>query len=327
VNGVSFLASWASLLLFGAGSAEFAMRAALVDRCSGKATVLTSPNGASIRIRFRGLDPSRPVVLDFEWTLAGVVGNADAGNRIREHHEFDAGVIRSAQDYFFSIPKERVLERIENRLPGSHLWSVNILASQGQEVQGAVSWLLRVGSGFEYFAPKGNPVCHWSSLRRVRSSYYFNPGPDPMEITRTLTRFNETGIGKDLFPPFFEGRGRESMLVERFDYERKWRLDATQGGLFVEQVIFSRLNADHYEWRDAGEDGGCGEYVRTGGGFIDLPESSLEFYTVPPVVAGDEGRLAEFLDSVSPPIRTCDEAPSGDPDLFETGFRFTPVER
>ena len=325
MNGISLLASWASLLFFGTEGLGFEMRAALVDRCTGSPTALTSPNGTSIRLRLQGVDPTRPLTLDFEWTLAGVPGGAPGENRIRDHQEFDPGVIRSSQDYFFSIPKERALERIEERLPGSHIWSLNILAAQGERIQGTVSWLLRVGPEFQYYVPKGSPVCHWTSPRRVQSGYYYNPGPDPMDLSRRITRMSETGIGRD-FPPFFEGRGREAMLAEWIDLERKWRLDATQGGLFVERIIFSRLHADQYEWRPPLESKRCGEFQRTASGYLDLPESSLDFYTVPPIIAGDEERLTEFLDSVSPPIQTCDEAPVGNSDLFETEYRFTPIE-
>jgi hypothetical protein len=143
-----------------------------------------------------------------------------------------------------------------------------------------------------------------------------------MAITRRTTSFSETGFGKDFFPPVFRGRGRESLLTERFDLDRTWKLSPRQGGLFADREVVTRMQAEHFEWKQNPES--CGAYVRTETGTLDLPETSSEFYTVPQTLLGDEAALRQFLATLSPPISTCDPLPNAQRDFTDTEFEFIP---
>ena len=327
MKGSTLLMSWMNLLLFdpsvqGQVEVPFEMKAALIDRCTGKPTVLTNPNGTSIRVEFPQIARSEPVTLELEWRLAGIPGDFSERNRILRRAEIPGDEVRAHQAYFYSLPSAREFETIEKRANGSHVWNLTLLATQGYRIQGASASILRVGPQFDYYSIKGSPLCRWSTSLRVSSPYRYHPGPDPLILTRRVSLYSESGFGKDFFPPVFKGRGHEALFAERYDFDREWKLSPRQGGFFADHEIVTRLQAEHFEWKDPPE--GCGSFVRTQSGTIDLPESSSEFYTVPQGLLGDEAALHQFLETLSPPIQTCESTPNPRVDLSSTEFEFIP---
>ncbi len=304
----------------------FEMKGAFVDRCSGKETTVTNPNGTSIKLWFPALSADEPLTIDIEWRVAGPNSELSEKYRIRQQYEYRAGRLEEKKEYFFKIPRDRMLDSIEEKVPGSRIWSVNVLASQSGRVQGVVLYLLRVEKDFDYFVPTGTPFCHWSSGRRVSSQYYYNPGPKPMMIRRVLSAASETGFTREWFPPFFRGRGKEFLLVGMIPIEREWSLEPLQGGVFADRVIFSRMPVDHFEWKKPANGESCGAYVRTESGLLDSPETVSEFYTVPRTLIGDESALLNFLERVSPSLQTCTDIPNAGFDPFDAEFRFTPLQ-
>jgi hypothetical protein len=301
---------------------SFELKASVVDRCTGKPTSITPPNGTAVRIEFPKIDASEAVTLELQWRLAGISGDFSEQNRIIKSAEVSGSDALTHRPFFYSLPSSREFEAVEKRAGGSHVWNLTVLATQGFRIQGASAYLLRVGPRFDYFSVRGTPLCRWSTTPRVSSAYRYNPGPDPLVITRRISTVSETGFGKDFFPPVFRGRGRESLLTERFDFDRGWKLAPRQGGLFADREAVTRMQAEHFEWRANPE--GCGTYVRTETGTLDLPETSSEFFTIPQTLIGDEAGLRQFLDTVSPPISTCDPSPNLQRDFSDTEFEFIP---
>ncbi len=302
----------------------FDLKTSFVDLCTRGVSVFTTPNGNSLKVELRGIDPSRGMNVNIRWGLAGIQNPSSDQTRILNDYRFDETEIPGSGVFYFKLPKARALDQVQMKIPGSRIWNATVTVTQGDEVSVGDSSILRVGEGIDYFQVKETPMCTWSSAPQISSSYYFNSSSGPMWVSKKIVEYSESGMGNEFLPVYFKGKSREAYLNHRIELDRSWKLSLNQGGLFADRLSFSRFEADHLEWK-AGDEGGCGHYEVTERGVLDVAEPITEFYTVPKSLTSDSSALGGFLASISPAIQTCsvEELPARRQFSMNTEFLFS----
>ena len=312
---------------------SFAQQAELqfVDECSGEVRGMTTPNGTEVRVNFKGLKPHVPLQLTLTYSLAGIPQEKSKKHEFSEYYEYlptEASGVFSAS---YLLPHEDSLSEIEDMFPGSHIWVLTAEWQQDASAGNTVGSIYRTESTEDFYRITSAAVCHWDTSPVVTSKYHFNRDQPLMTITRVVSYHDhsgyeggrEIGIGNNyphdangiptntgniplpFMPYYLKNQTTRTDLQLSFVLERQWSLVQGQGGFFADRYSFDRLKADQYHWKI--QSNGCGEYIKTKTGFLDVGVHTSDFYSVPSSFAGSGEKTLRFINSFRPPLDTCDK--------------------
>ncbi len=274
------------------------------DSCTGEPVLFTNPNGTSLRVKTAGSPNDSDLHLTFHWRISG----AAPSDELSFGFVLDGGSQEEVRVHDFAIPSGKVLRSMLERTPESRMLELRLEARTGTVFQEKSANVLVARPGFDFFVKDGAALCGYFTKASVRSSYYFNEGPAPMEVKRKFIRNSESGVGQQYFPVFYGGMGIDRYFNSSFEMEREWELLGNQGGVFAERVHFTRYPATRFQW-DPRAKGACGAYVPVARGILDLGQSVMDFFTIPKSASGEPDRIEAFLNAFIPTGISCPAGP------------------
>jgi hypothetical protein len=275
-----------------------------VDTCTGQPVLFTNPNGTSVRLKATGFPKDQDIFLSFHWRISG----AAPSDEVNSSFILEGGDEGDSRVQDFATPNWKTLRTMLERTFDSRMLELKVEARLENIFLEASANVLVARPGFEFFVKEGLPLCRYFTEASVRSSYYFNEGPAPMQLKRKFTQTSESGAGSQYLPVFYGGMGVERYFNSSFEMEREWELVSNQGGLFAERIHFTRYPATRFRW-DPRAKGTCGAFVPATRGILDVGQPVVDFFTLPRSAAGEPERIASFLNTLFPPGASCPASP------------------
>ena len=275
-----------------------------LDSCTGQPVLFTNPNGTSVRLKATGFPKGEDIILSFHWRISG----AAPSEELNSGFVLQGGDEGDSRIHDFATPSWKTLGTMLEQTPESRMLELKVEARGGGIFQEASANVLVARPGFEFFVKEGLPLCRYFTEASVRSAYYFNEGPAPMQLKRKFIRSSESGAGSQYLPVFYGGMGIERYFNSSFEMEREWELVSNQGGLFAERIHFTRYPATRFRW-DPRAKGTCGAFVSANRGILDVGQPVMDFFTIPRSTSGEPERIASFLNTLFPTGASCPVSP------------------
>jgi hypothetical protein len=180
-----------------------------------------------------------------------------------------------------------------------------------------------------FFKIMTDSECVWETDPSINSDYYYNDINQIMEVHRENILSTGSGgfrgfslgngptLGGDIesiplsagntsIPGmgwfFGEWSGQHSLL-QSIEVRNDWTLAKNEGGFFFDRFSFHRIQADRYEWVQPRH--GCGSYVKTASGALDIGSRTTEFNSVPLNYSGQPDQVLNFVARQRPTVDTC----------------------
>ena len=304
-----------------------------IDECSGQQTFVTTPAGVSLKIELNHLFPYTNTEILVEYVPAGLTEDLSKKYVIALSSIYTADE-KGTLNLKLPLPKNKLLDSIEEKIPGYNIWNVNLTWHQNNSKNETISSsdyssLLRLQEMVPFYKVVSNSKCYWETKPTVNSEYYLNEDQPLMAIRRQTILSDPSGRGTGItlgnspmyagnlmnipmasssalpaFGWFFKDWSKEKSLEESVEVSRTWSLPKNTGGFFFNRYSFKRVSAERYEWKINSENG-CGSFQKTASGDLDIGNNLDEFYSIPTYLSGCPEAALSFLEKLRPTLDTC----------------------
>ena len=313
--------------------------ATFIDQCSNEPVSITTPNGLGLRININGLDPNSTLTLHVTLSLAGVHQDESKSKNIEYDYFYNAHRFTLPFSKTIYLPKNRRLNQLEQKNPGSRVWNAVVEWVQNKNAGNTVASIYRTDDTEKSFFHPISPVqCNWETTPALSSQFYYNADQPLLMINRETYEEDQTGVqsgvqhgpnpinpagvGTDnggVYPNqtgsiapsyvyYFKSRNSVSAFHHILTIHREWELVRGQGAVFADRISFQRMLVERYEWLDANETdtNQCGRYKKTAVGLLDVGVRTTDLYSVPPSFSGSAEKMLDFINIYRPPLSSCE---------------------
>lgn len=312
------------LILFFFSFPLFSSTAFFADSCTQKEIKVATPNGTSLLMNFKDLDPDLPLRIKIKYKPSSV-------DKLKPHQMREENYLIKARKIGrngewrakFRLPNLKWMRSIERELLNYRVWDAEVIWFQNNKVFSSFSTFYNPQKVSSYFEVKSESLCSWEGRPQVDSKLYENFNDETMKITRVTTEsvddFASKGISFGYGENSFErasigllGSSNFGWIFEEWQNQiennkyitvtRDYVLSRGEAGLFYVRPTFNRHKAIKYSWVQ--NESGCSTFEPVSEGYVDIGKSLEDFIVIPSSYYGRES-LLEFIEVVRPAIDSC----------------------
>lgn len=310
----------------------------LVDSCSRKPVVVTSPHGNDVWIRITGLESNENVYLTADIFPTGLLEDQTRKDRMTKDLTFRAFRNISPErinrdgtiSYVFRLPSKETMYKLEQKLQSGRVWNISIKWYQKntRSAGSADASFYRVQESKQSFFQVVRPeLCQWETQPAVSSKLHDNQTSQFMNVEREYINNYRSGklsavalgpnYASNFMTPLASGNAmlesnfgwlfnewqKSFATAQTFAYSQKYVLPRYSSGVFAKRQTFTRNFVNRWVWVADGMT--CGEYKQIDSGHLDVGVETENFYEIPRTMYGNSVEMSEFMNLVRPGVNTC----------------------